>query len=78
MTTKSPSLVDTLSDLITSPAPRRLPPLSGGLILAYTPGAENETSGHERWYIKKEISDYEDAGYYFSGRPCFCETGEPL
>lgn len=41
-TTKSPPLVDVISELITSPTPKKLRPLSGGLILAYTPGSHNQ------------------------------------
>ncbi len=42
-TTKAPSLVDVISELITSPTPKKLRPLSGGLILAYTPGSCNQS-----------------------------------
>lgn len=42
MTTKAPPLVDVLSELITHQTPKKMRPLSGGLILAYTPGACNE------------------------------------
>lgn len=41
-TTKALSLVDVISELITSPTPKKLRPLSGGLILAYTPGSCNQ------------------------------------
>jgi hypothetical protein len=42
MTTKpKPDLVDVLAGLIASQDPRKLKPLSGGLILAYTPGSHN-------------------------------------
>lgn len=40
--TKAPPLVDVLSGLITSQAPKKLKPLSGGLNLAYTPGSHNQ------------------------------------
>jgi hypothetical protein len=42
MTTQAkPDLVDVLAGLIASQHPRKLKPLSGGLILAYTPGSHN-------------------------------------
>jgi len=40
--TKAPPLVDVISELIAHQTPKKLRPLSGGLILAYTPGACNE------------------------------------
>lgn len=44
MTAKTqPSLVEVLTELITSPEPKKLrKPLSGGLMLAYTPGDKNQ------------------------------------
>lgn len=42
MNTKTPPLVDVLSGLIASQEPKKLKPLSGGLILAYMPGSCNQ------------------------------------
>ena len=43
MTTKAKTpLVDVLASLITSSEPRKIKPLSGGLLLAYTPGDKNQ------------------------------------
>ena len=43
MTTKPPSLIEVLTELIDSPEPKKLRnPLSGGLMLAYTPGDKNQ------------------------------------
>jgi len=44
MNTKTqPSLVEVLAELIASPEPKKLrKPLSGGLMLAYTPGDKNQ------------------------------------
>ena len=41
-TTKAPPLVDVISQLITHQTPKKLKPLTGGLILAYTPGSCNQ------------------------------------
>ena len=41
MKAEAPPLVDVLASLITSQHPKKLKPLSGGLILAYTPGSHN-------------------------------------
>lgn len=40
--TKAPPLVDVLSGLIASQTPKKLKPLSGKLILAYTPASCNQ------------------------------------
>lgn len=43
MTTKTPALIEVLTELINSPEPKKLRnPLSGGLMLAYTPGDKNQ------------------------------------
>lgn len=42
MIAKSPPLVEVLSQLIASREPKKLKPLSGGLILAYMPGSCNQ------------------------------------